>query len=329
MPRMAAIFVSGTALARAASLLAAAALVTACVTLTHEPRALLERDDGTIEVQTLACGPRIANELRASRMSAEGPPRGANSASSVGSAAATAASVGGTQTTAQKGLDPDALRIVSWNIHKQGDAGWQRDLRSLGAASDVVLLQETVLDAQLRQLIADAGLRWVMASSFLHADVDIGVLTAARVAPLAACTQRVVEPLLRLPKSSVITWFALRDRADTLAVVNVHAINFSLSLGAYRAQFDAIGDALAAHTGPLILAGDLNTWTVARAQVVREVATRLGLAEVPFAADRRSVFFGHQLDHIYVRGLALVASSATEVTSSDHNPVAATLRDAR
>jgi endonuclease/exonuclease/phosphatase (EEP) superfamily protein YafD len=298
VPCTAAVFASGAALARVASLLAAASLVAGCVTLTREPRALLERDDGTIEVQTLACGPRTANALRASR------------------------------TAVQHGLDPNGVRIASWNIHKQGDAGWQRDLRSLGAANDVVLLQESVLDAELRQLITDAGLRWVMASSFLHADIDIGVLTAARVTPLAACTQRVVEPLLRLPKSSVITWFALRERADTLAVVNVHAINFSLSLGAYRAQFDAIGDALADHAGPLILAGDLNTWTAERAKVVRDVARRLGLTEVPFAADRRSVFFGHELDHIYVRGLALVASSATEVTSSDHNPVAATLREA-
>jgi endonuclease/exonuclease/phosphatase (EEP) superfamily protein YafD len=298
VPCTAAVFASGAALARVASLLAAASLVAGCVTLTREPRAQLERDDGTIEVQTLACGPRTANALRASR------------------------------TAVQHGLDPNGVRIASWNIHKQGDAGWQRDLRSLGAANDVVLLQESVLDAELRQLITDAGLRWVMASSFLHADIDIGVLTAARVTPLAACTQRVVEPLLRLPKSSVITWFALRERADTLAVVNVHAINFSLSLGAYRAQFDAIGDALADHAGPLILAGDLNTWTAERAKVVRDVARRLGLTEVPFAADRRSVFFGHELDHIYVRGLALVASSATEVTSSDHNPVAATLREA-
>jgi endonuclease/exonuclease/phosphatase (EEP) superfamily protein YafD len=299
MVRMAAVFASGASLARAALLLAAAALVAGCVTLTREPRALLERDDGTVEVQTLACGPRIAKALRA------------------------------VHTSSQDALDPNALRIASWNIHKQGDAGWQRDLRSLGMANDLVLLQESVLDAQLRKLIADVGLRWVMASSFLHADIDIGVLTAARVAPLAACTQRVVEPLLRLPKSSVITWFALRERADTLAVVNVHAINFSLSLGAYRAQFDAIGDALADHAGPLVLAGDLNTWTAERVQVVRDVARRLGLTEVPFVADRRSVFFGHELDHIYVRGLALVASSTTEVTSSDHNPVTATLRDAR
>jgi endonuclease/exonuclease/phosphatase (EEP) superfamily protein YafD len=260
---------------------------------------VLERDDGTLDVQALACGPRVADALSAP------------------------------QAGAQHGLDPDALRIASWNIHKQGDAGWQRDLRLLGAANDVVLLQESVLDAQLRALIADAGLRFVMASSFLHAGNDIGVLTAARVAPLAACTQRVVEPLLHLPKSSLITWFALRGRTGTLAVVNVHAINFSLSLGAYRAQFDAIADALAGHAGPLIIAGDLNTWTSERARVVREVAARLGLTEVAFATGRRSVFLGHELDHIYVRGLALVASSATEVTSSDHNPVAATLRDAR
>jgi endonuclease/exonuclease/phosphatase (EEP) superfamily protein YafD len=284
---------------RAALAVAAAALVTACVTLTREPRALLERDDGTVEVQSLSCAHAVSSALR-----------------SPGAAA-------------RAGLDPQSLRIVTWNIHKQADTGWQRDLQGLAANHDIVLLQETVLDRPLRALIEDAGLRWVMASSFLHADFDIGVLSAARVVPLASCTQRVVEPLLRLPKSAVITWFALRDRPDTLAVVNVHAINFSLSLGTYRAQFEAIGDALAGHAGPMILAGDLNTWTAERAAAVRDVAKRLGLTEVPFVVDRRSAFMGHELDHIYTRGLTLVSSSTTAVTSSDHNPVAATLRVSR
>jgi endonuclease/exonuclease/phosphatase (EEP) superfamily protein YafD len=108
----------------------------------------------------------------------------------------------------------------------------------------------------------------------------------------------------------------------------VHAINFALTLGAYRAQFDALAEALAEHRGPLILAGDFNTWTNERASVVRDVAERLHLTEVPFAVDRRSVFFGHQLDHIFVRGLMPVAAMARDVTSSDHNPVAATLRAA-
>ncbi|HKP65803.1 MAG TPA: endonuclease/exonuclease/phosphatase family protein, partial [Casimicrobiaceae bacterium] len=201
-----------------------------------------------------------------------------------------------------------------------------RDLQTFAADSDVLLLQEIVLDGTLRQMIDDAGMRWVMASSFIYDDIDTGVLTASRVQPIASCTQRVVEPLLRLPKSTVISWFPLRGEATTLAIVNVHAINFSLSLGAYRAQFDAVVSALADHTGPIILAGDLNTWTLGRVAAVDSAARRLGLTEIPFADDRRRLFLGHQLDHIYTRGLTVVASDAIAVTSSDHNPVMATLR---
>jgi len=288
-----------TVLHRLALGIAAALVVSACVSVTTEPRALLLHDDGSIHVQTLACPSAVARAVN--------PPA----------------------VPAPAGLDPGTIRLVTWNVHKQADPGWQRDLRTLESDNDIVLLQEIVLDSALRDLIAGEGLRWVMASSFLMSDVDYGVLTAARVQPVATCTERIVEPLLRIPKSAIISWFALRGRPETLAVVNVHAINFSLSLGAYRAQFRAIGDALAGHEGPVILAGDLNTWTAARAQAVRDVATRLGLTEVRFAADRRSVFFGHELDHIYTRGLALVSSSAMLVRSSDHNPVEATLRVAR
>jgi endonuclease/exonuclease/phosphatase (EEP) superfamily protein YafD len=38
------------------------------------------------------------------------------------------------------------------------------------------------------------------------------------------------------------------------------------------------------------------------------------------------VFFGHQLDHILVRGLDVVDAEAIPVESSDHNPVRATFR---
>ena len=270
------------------------ALVAGCVTITSEPRALRERDDGRVEIQTPACA-----------------------------AAVTAAAVA-RALDAAPGLDPRSIRVLTWNIHKEDDRGWQRDLASFSAGNDILLLQETVLRDALRRPIEAAGLRWVMASSFFYRDLDIGVLTAARIAPVASCTLRVVEPLLRLPKSSVITWFAIEGRAQTLAVVNIHAINFSLSLRAYRAQFDAIVTALADHDGPVILAGDLNTWTDQRAQVVRDIARRLGLSEVAFADDRRRAFLGHELDHILTRQMTLLGSSTTAVTSSDHNPVAAT-----
>ena len=276
-----------------------AVAVAGCVSVTAKPRALLLRDDGSVAVQTLAC-PHAIEQMLATQ------PR-----------------------TPREGLDPDAIRLVTWNIHKQADRGWQRDLRRVSDRNDLVLLQETVLDPALEKIIHAEGLRFVMASSFLESGTDIGVMSASRIPAIANCTQRVVEPLLRIPKSAVISWFALEGRQETLAVVNVHAINFSLSLGAYREQLAAIGDALAQHRGPLIVAGDLNTWTDARAQAVRHLASRLGLTEVRFTPDARSHFFGHELDHIYVRDLATIAAHATIVTSSDHNPVAATLRVAR
>ena len=268
----------------------------ACVTLTAEPRALLQQSDGSVQVQTPACA-----KAATAAVTQRGDPWAT-------------------------GLDANAVRIVTWNIHKQGDRGWQRDLQTYATANDVLLLQEIVLDDPLRRMIDDAGMHWVMASSFIYHDIDTGVLTASRAAPIASCTQRVVEPLLRLPKSTVISWFALRGEAMTLAIVNMHAINFSLSLGAYRAQFDAVVEALADHTGPIILAGDLNTWTLDRVAAVDSAARRLGLTEIVFTDDRRRLFLGHQLDHIYTRGLKVVASDAIAVTSSDHNPVMATLR---
>lgn len=277
---------------RGLALAASLPLLASCFTLTVEPRALVLQPDGAIRALSLTCPPAMP-DLRVAKAA---------------------------------GLDPRAIRLATWNIHKEGDAGWEEDLVALSGGNDVVLLQETTLTEALREVLRKAELRWVMASSFAYGPDDVGVLTAARVSPVASCTQRVVEPLLRLPKSAVVSWFALEGRTKTLAVANVHAINFSLSIDAYRAQLTALGDVLAAHDGPIVLAGDLNTWTAARRDAVDDVARRLGLNEVTFVDDRRALFFGNQLDHILVRGLRVAASTAIAVTSSDHNPIAATLQ---
>ena len=223
-------------------------------------------------------------------------------------------------------LDPHAIRILTWNIHKQADAGWLRDLRRFAAQSDVVLLQEAVLHPPIRRLIDGEGFEWAMGSSFEFAGADIGVMTASRVAPLDVCTLRADEPLLHIPKSTVVARYALAGRVQTLAIANIHAINFSVSLDAYRRQFAAVAGALREHRGPLIVAGDLNTWSAGRSAVLGDVASRLRLTEVALPVDGRSRFLGRQVDHIYVRGLTPIAARAVPVTSSDHNPVLATLR---
>jgi endonuclease/exonuclease/phosphatase (EEP) superfamily protein YafD len=282
--------------ARLAAALGMAAALAGCVTLTVEPRALLLDSSGKIEVQTLACSGPAFVARRTSGMAAA------------------------------QALDPNAIHLLTWNLHKQGDPGWDGDLARFAAASDVLLLQEAVLRPELRNVIEGAGMRWVMASSFIYSDADIGVVTGSRKVPLTSCTQRVTEPLIRIPKSGMITWYRLAGREDTLAVVNVHAINFALLLGGYREQLESLGKALEDHPGPIVFAGDLNTWTDARNEVMHEVAKHLGLTEIEYGKDLRTLFMGKQLDHIYVRGLEVVDAAAIPVTSSDHNPVRATLR---
>jgi len=136
----------------------------------------------------------------------------------------------------------------------------------------------------------------------------------------------VVEPLIRIPKSAVISWLRLRGITQTVAITNVHAINFTLTLNAYQAQLTAVRDVLAEHRGPIVLAGDFNTWSAQRFAAVRKVAADLGLVEVTYADDRRALFVGRQADHVFVRGLDIVGSRATPVTSSDHNPIEVVLR---
>lgn len=221
---------------------------------------------------------------------------------------------------------PATFRLLSWNLHKNADNGWDRDLARFAADRDLLLIQEAALTGELRHLLESGGYDWLLASAFLLDDRETGVLTAARVRPAAACTQRFVEPLLQLPKSTVITRYAVQGLPDRVAVANLHAINFSLALGRYREQLDAIGAELAHHRGPVILAGDFNTWSPVRTEVVIELANRLGLAPVVFPEDKRSRFLGQQVDFLFVRGLDVVDAQVPEVDSSDHNPVLATLR---
>jgi endonuclease/exonuclease/phosphatase (EEP) superfamily protein YafD len=83
---------------------------------------------------------------------------------------------------------------------------------------------------------------------------------------------------------------------------------------------------LARHDGPVILAGDFNTWSVARRRAVDAIALRLGLRAVSLDPDERSRFLGEPVDQIYYRGLVPGAASAVPVRSSDHNPVSAVFR---
>jgi endonuclease/exonuclease/phosphatase (EEP) superfamily protein YafD len=83
---------------------------------------------------------------------------------------------------------------------------------------------------------------------------------------------------------------------------------------------------LSKHQGPLIVAGDFNTWNDERMAVVDSIASSIDLKAVTLSENYRSTVFGHNVDPIYYRGLELIKALSVKMTTSDHNPFIAIFR---
>lgn len=222
------------------------------------------------------------------------------------------------------GLNADEIRLVSWNMQKKSLPNWRADYSRLTDGRDLILIQEASLRVDTVGDLPSVP-HWSFAPGYRTDDSITGVLTLSSSKPLARCSFSNTEPLLRTPKATSITQFALEGRDETLLVVNVHAVNFSFGLGTYKRQFGQISDVLEGHEGPIILSGDFNTWRRGRTQTIEAMAAKLELLPVEFSDDNRKRFLGSPLDHIYIRGLSATNSDSSVVTTSDHNPMTVTL----
>lgn len=120
------------------------------------------------------------------------------------------------------------------------------------------------------------------------------------------------EPLTRTPKLALLTEYRLRNR-QALLVVNVHAINFA-GFASFDQQLRRIEAAMAQHEGPLLVAGDFNTWTTRRLRRLDALMLAASLEPVAFAGDRRPT----PLDHAFVRDLQVSAGELHRSRASDH-----------
>lgn len=219
----------------------------------------------------------------------------------------------------QTTLDGAAIDLLSWNIRKGSLPDWRRDLARLSLDKELVLIQEATAAMPQQSRVLPA--HWAFAPGYADFSTQSGVATASHVAPLLRCRFQTTEPWLRTPKATKITRYALAGSGRTLAVANIHMVNFALGLADFRAQLEALVLALSAHDGPLIVSGDFNTWSGARSRLMHAAMARLDAKAVAFADDRRTRIFGAAVDHVFVAGLHVESATAHVVESSDHNPL--------
>lgn len=218
----------------------------------------------------------------------------------------------------------ERLVVASWNTAKSVGIGWQIGLRRLAEEADILLLQEAAIISATSELLPYPFV--AVSEGYRAALGPTGLLSASHVNPVASCTFLDWEPLLRTPKASSITSYPIGKDEETLLVANVHAINFSFGMGAFTKQIERISRAMQSHAGPIIFAGDFNTWNQGRADVVARLIKDLDLQEVAFDDSARRSVFGYPLDRIFWRGMTLDTAKTEALASSDHAALIASWR---
>nr|WP_275658957.1 endonuclease/exonuclease/phosphatase family protein [Shewanella sp. Isolate11] len=214
------------------------------------------------------------------------------------------------------------LSVAVWNIYKQKRPQWSQVLTELNQQHDLLLLQEARLNHVFIDWLQQSQRHVVMAKGFKILNTPMGVMNIATNQALDACAYQTTEPWIRFAKSTLVANYALSN-GQQLLVVNLHGLNFDVKLARYKAQWQHVAHRIALHRGPIILAGDFNTWRAGRMQVVTELTDKLKLKEIKYQTDVRQRVFGWPLDHIYYRGLNFVDAKSMTTSASDHNPIMA------
>lgn len=212
-------------------------------------------------------------------------------------------------------LENKHIRLLSWNIHKGADKGWQQDLAGFSQDQDFVLLQEATPEQNLASFSTA-----LFISSFAYKGRQSGVKTFSQIIPKSYCGIAQPEPWIRIPKVAGVMKFLLNN-GNELFVINVHLINFEWETNAYREQLEQIFSLIPSYQSAVIFAGDFNAWNAERKGILDEFIAKNGLSEVSFSPDERVRFFNYPLDYIFVRGMKVLTAKSKKVTSSDHSPI--------
>lgn len=229
-----------------------------------------------------------------------------------------------------KNIPEKHIQVLVWNLHKGGDHDFEQDFGLLSVGKDLILSQEILLSPKMISLFSSLPdyLFSTATSFFIGKDQErTGVAIAAKTAAKNSYFVRTenLEPFLNSPKITLINQYPIQNRNDVLTVVNLHGINF-VTTTTFNEEMERVLKtiiALKIINHPLILAGDFNSWSEERLNILNRIKNELGLNEATFSPDNRLTFNKHPLDHVfYSKHLVLVSAKADGFyLGSDHKPL--------
>jgi endonuclease/exonuclease/phosphatase (EEP) superfamily protein YafD len=235
----------------------------------------------------------------------------------------------------------DSIRILNWNIHKEGNLSeWKKVITHIvkDKKPDFILLQEVRLDGKFGDFISkDLKYGWEFSPNLYQGKYDAysGVLTASHIKPkmVESALSNGTELFSKIQKTVLFTKYPIGSPSLELLVVNIHGININIDLDGFKEQIRYIAEVVMRHDGPVILAGDFNTWKEARLDHLSKLVKEMELVKIDFGsnADYVETMFGNPLDHIFIskEKLEVIKGSQdviVDIKSSDHSPLFVELR---
>ncbi len=207
-------------------------------------------------------------------------------------------------------LDPNEIDLLVWNTYKAKNPSWSADFAFLSLDKEVVILQEAFLSDTMKAAFENQDtFHYKMATSFIYKknNTPTGTATGSTVYPVKYYYKKTrdVELIGLTPKALMFTEYALQGRGDTLLVINIHALNSVPSFVLKRHLEDGAVE-IAKHHGPVVFAGDFNTWSKLKIKTMRDVMKTVGMTEVQFANGNERMHVKvtkNIIDYIFVRGV--------------------------
>jgi len=231
-----------------------------------------------------------------------------------------------TVTDNTRSINPENISFLNWNIYKGNGHNWQQDLSAFAKTHHVMAIQEAMLIDELTVLLEKHEFNWVMNTAFYLDGAAAGVMNVSSSDAVHSCGFKTIEPIIRIPKSTLLSYYNIDGYDKKLLVANIHGINFTLGTASYREQLQALYQAAIHHDGPMIVAGDFNSWSENRMAEVDALVELLSLSRLEYPVNNKTHLFGNAIDHVFFRGLELVDHQVHQVTSSDHNPISVNFR---
>ena len=241
----------------------------------------------------------------------------------------------------KEAITNDNIRILNWNIHKKGNLSeWKKEITHIIKKKEpnFILLQEVRLEGTVGSFISkNLKYGWEFSPNLYQRKHNAysGILTASHIKPkmVKAALSKATEPFTKTQKTVLFTKYQIGSGSKELLVANIHGINIKIDLDGFKEQLRSVAKVVMRHDGPVIFAGDFNTWSEARLDHLSKLVKEMKLMKIDFGSkeDYVETMFGNPLDHIFIskEKLEVVKGSQdviVDIKSSDHSPLFVELR---